>query len=250
MPSPAAGDVAVIEIKELSKSYGGLRPLRIKELTVGAHERVALLGLDKPMAEVFVNLVTGATLPDAGEVRLFGRDTASVADSAEWLALVDRFGIVSARAILLEPLTVLQNLAMPFTLDIDSLPEGIVLRARQLAEDVGLAEALLPRRVSDLNSVDRLRLRVARALALDPSILVLEHASAELPPDAGVAMAADIASAAMRRGCALVALTTDHQFAAAGASRVLTHEPASGRLSPGGRNWLGRILPGRFLLYT
>ena len=59
----------------MSKEYGGLRPLRIAELRVAAGERVAILGFDQPSAEVFVNLATGATLPDAGEVSVFGRAT-------------------------------------------------------------------------------------------------------------------------------------------------------------------------------
>ena len=66
-----------------------------------------------------MNLVTGASLPDAGSVDVFGHPTSAIADSTEWLAIVDRFGIVSDRAVMLEGLTVLQNLAVPFTLDIE-----------------------------------------------------------------------------------------------------------------------------------
>ena len=106
----------VLAIAGVSKNFGGLRPLRLQELTVDAGEQVALVGFDQPSAEVFVNLVTGATLPDAGTISLFGRPTADIVDSADWLAVVDRFGIVSARAVLLDQLTVIQNLAMPFTL--------------------------------------------------------------------------------------------------------------------------------------
>ena len=80
-------------------------------------------GFDQPSAEVFVNLATGATLPDAGDVSVFGRPTTAIDDSADWLATVDRFGIVSERAVLLDALTVIQNLAMPFTLEIEPPPD-------------------------------------------------------------------------------------------------------------------------------
>jgi hypothetical protein len=66
-------------------------------------------------------MATGASLPDRGDVRLFGRSTSAIADSADWLSVVDRFGIVSSRAVLLDALTVVQNLAMPFTLEVDPL---------------------------------------------------------------------------------------------------------------------------------
>ena len=132
---------AVLEFAGTSKVYGGLRPLRIAELRVHAGDSVALLGFDQPTAEVFVNLATGATLPDAGEVSIFGLPTRAIEDSADWLATVDRFGIVSERAVLLDALTVIQNLAMPFTLEIEPPPDAVRLRAEALARDVGLPEA-------------------------------------------------------------------------------------------------------------
>ena len=108
----------VVELSGVSKDYHGLRPLRIETLALAPGEPAALLGLDEPMAETFVNLVTGATLPDRGEVNVFGRPTSSIDDSADWLGVVDRFGIVSARAVLLDALSVIQNLSVPFTLEL------------------------------------------------------------------------------------------------------------------------------------
>ena len=227
----------VIELTALSKDYHGLRPLRTEKLDLAAGELVAILGLDQPMAETFVNLVTGATLPDRGEVRVFGRPTTAIGDSADWLAVVDRFGIVSERAVLLDALSVIQNLAIPFTLDIDPPPDDVRERAILLAREVGLREADWLRSVSELDAAGRIRIRLARALALDPDVLLLEHANAGLPADAGAALGADIRRIASRRGCALVALTAAPQFAAAVAPRVLTLDPASGRLSEPRRNW-------------
>ena len=63
----------VVEIAAVTKSYGGLRPLRIRALAVAPGERVAIAGIDAAGAEVMVNLVTGASLPDEGEIRVFGR---------------------------------------------------------------------------------------------------------------------------------------------------------------------------------
>ena len=227
----------IIELTALSKDYHGLRPLRIEKLNLAAGELVAILGLDQPMAETFVNLVTGATLPDRGEVRVFGRPTSAIDDSADWLAVVDRFGIVSERAVLLDALSVIQNLAIPFTLDIDPPPDDVRERASLLAREVGLRDADWLRSVSELDAAGRLRIRLARALALDPGVLLLEHANAGLPADAATVLGADIRRIASDRGCALVALTAAPEFAAAVALRVLTLDPASGRLSERRRNW-------------
>jgi ABC-type sugar transport system ATPase subunit len=62
----------ILEISGVSKDYHALRPLRIEHLTVIAGEHVALRGLDQTMAVLFVNLITGATLPDRGEIQASG----------------------------------------------------------------------------------------------------------------------------------------------------------------------------------
>ena len=219
----------VLEFAGVSKDYRMLRPLRVDELAVSADERVAILGLDLVAAEVFVNLATGAVLPDAGEVRVFGRPTSAIAESMEWLALVDRFGIVSDRAVLLDGLTVLQNLAMPFTLEIEPPPDDIARRARSLAREVGLPEEHLENRVADLDADTRMRVRLARALALDPAIVLLEHPTASIERSQAGGLGRDVLGTAERRGIALVALTADQAFARAVAPRVVTVD-GKGRL--------------------
>ena len=141
----------------MSKDYRGLRPLRIAELRVAAADHVAILGFDQASAEVFVNLAIGATLPDEGEVCIFGRPTKAINDSADWLATVDRFGIVSERAVLLDALTVIQNLAIPFTLEIEPPPDDVRARAEALAREVGLSETSWATPVADLDAAGWVR---------------------------------------------------------------------------------------------
>jgi ABC-type transporter Mla maintaining outer membrane lipid asymmetry ATPase subunit MlaF len=229
----------VLELSDVSKDYRGLRPLRIASFRVAAGERVAILGLDETAAEVFVNLVTGASLPDRGEVRLFGRSTAAIADSADWLSVVDRFGIVSSRAVLLDTLTVAQNLAMPFTLDVDPLSHDVRERAVALAEEVGLPDATRDRPVGELDAGGRFRVRLGRALALDPAIVVIEHPTAELSGQDVAAVAARCRDVALARKTATITLTADRDFGERVANRVLALQPATGRLS--GAGWLSRL---------
>jgi predicted ABC-type transport system involved in lysophospholipase L1 biosynthesis ATPase subunit len=220
----------VLELAGVTKNYHGLRPLRLEQLTVHAGDRVALLGFDRPAAEIFVSLVTGAALPDAGSVTLFGRLSCDINDGAEWLATADRFGIVSDRAVLLEALSVVQNLALPFTLEIEPPPADVRRRAADLAAAVGLPASAWERPVGDLDAAGHARVRLGRALALDPAVLVLEHVSAGLDRTAARLLADDTRRVSISRGTALVALTADERFAATVASRVLTVDPATGRL--------------------
>ncbi len=69
------GPAPAFVLQDISKVYGGLRPLRVRSLVVPAGAVIALTGVDAPAAETLVNLLTGATLPDTGEVRVFGRAT-------------------------------------------------------------------------------------------------------------------------------------------------------------------------------
>jgi ABC-type transporter Mla maintaining outer membrane lipid asymmetry ATPase subunit MlaF len=227
----------VLEIRDLSKAYGGLRPLRIRHLAIEAGERVAVRGIDAGAAELLVNLVTGATLADQGEVRIEGRSTADIADGDEWLASLDRFGLVSSRAVLLEGATVAQNLAMPFTLAIDPVPADVRDRVVALAIECGLAEQWLDAPAGALPPDVRVRAHLGRAVALEPRLLIVEHPTADVPPDGRAALAADIARVADIRRLATLIVTMDGTFAAAAAHRALELAPATGELRPVKRGW-------------
>lgn len=222
----------VLELSGVSKAYGALRPLRIEHLVLAPGDQVALLGLDQTAAEVLVSLVTGATLPETGHVRIFGRATSDITESSDWLTVLDRFGIVTERAALLESMTVLQNMAIPFSLDIEPPPPDVARLASALAAESGLADALLEQRLGTLDTASRMRVRLGRALAFDPGLLLLEHPSAALARADVVPLACDVRAVAERRTLATLTITADGEFAGAVSERAYILEPATGRLKP------------------
>ena len=220
----------VLHIRNVRKSYQGLRPLRIRELIVRRGESVALEGFDAGAAEVLVNLVTGASVPDEGEVAVLGSPTSSISDGDAWLASLDRFGIVSPRAVLLEQLTLLQNLGMPFSLDIEPIAPELAERARALGRDAGIPDAALAQRVAALSPAIRMRAHLARAVALDPALLLLEHPTATLEADDRRPFGEDVKRVAGRRGLTTVIISEDDAFSRAAADRRLTLNGATGEL--------------------
>jgi ABC-type transporter Mla maintaining outer membrane lipid asymmetry ATPase subunit MlaF len=234
----------VLELSAVIKDYRGLRPLRIEHLVIEPGEQLALLGFDRPSAEVLINLITGTTLPDRGDIRVFGQSTAAIQDSAEWIAFVDRFGLVTERAVLLEGLSVVQNLAIPFSLDIE--PPGAEVRSRAvaLALEVGLEETICDGRVADLDAASLARIRLGRALALDPLVVLFEHPTAGVPRSEIAALGRSMRAVIERRGVAALTLTADGDFAAAVAKRVLALDPSTGRLARHRGGWLTRIRRG------
>ena len=228
----------LIDVRGVTKNYGGLRPLRLAALTVAPGDRIAILGLDAPAAEILVTLLTGAALPDEGEVRLFGRATAAIADTDEWMATLDRVGMVSPRAMLADDFTLRQSLALAFTLSLDPVPESVAGNVAHLSAEVGLTAQDLDTLVRDAPPLVKARCRLARSLAASPGVLLLEHANA-LVPEGAAAFGREIAALAKTRGMAVLALTADETFASAVAKRVFALDAATGQLKARGgwRRW-------------
>lgn len=210
----------------------------MQSLNVDAGERVALSGFDAGAAEVLVNLITGASVPDEGTVEVCGRVTHAIADGDDWLAWLDRFGIVSPRAVLLDAATLGQNLAMPLTLQIDPVPPAILAQVDRLADDVGLDRALLDRPIAGLDPAARARAHLARAIALGPSILILEHPTVGFAAGQAKPFGEAVARVSASRPHATLIISEDAEFSAAAADRRLALHPASGELRAAGRRWL------------
>jgi ABC-type lipoprotein export system ATPase subunit len=230
-PSPASA-TAVLQISGIRKNYAAVRPLRIKSLAIAPAERVAIAGIDAAGAEMIVNLVTGASLPDEGEIRVFGRSTADLADGDAWLASLDSFGIVTERAVLLEAATLAQNLTLPFTLEIDPIAPDMRDRVGRLAEECDIAAEWMEQRAGELTPAVKARAPLARAIALGPALLLMEHPTAALQETERSAFGTVVARVCETRALAALMMTADPEFAAVAAHRALTLEPSTGALAP------------------
>lgn len=220
-----------LELTGVVKDYRGLRPLRIADLVVDAGDRVAIAGLDRAAAEVFVDLVNGALLPDAGVVRVLGRSTADITESDDWLTWLDAFGILTPRAVLLEGSSLAQNLALPLSLDFDPMPAPLRAQVEALAAEVELPADRLDRPIGDLPPVVRLRAHLAKALALGPKIMLLEHPTATLAAEDTKPFAETVRRVAEARRLTLVALTEDAVFADIVATRACKLHGGTGALT-------------------
>jgi predicted ABC-type transport system involved in lysophospholipase L1 biosynthesis ATPase subunit len=232
----------LLQLRDVTQEYGGLRPLRIKALDVRPGQTLAILGLDQSAAEVLVNLLTGSTMPRTGEVRAFGRATTDIPDSDAWMVALRQYGLLGARTVLVEQLTVAQNLAIPVTLEVEPLPEALQARVRALGAEVGLSADALDRRPSQLGPLDLQRLRLGRALALEPRVLLAEHPTASLERNDADQLGRDMSRIVSTRAMAAVYITADRAFAQHAADEIVMLKPATGDLvsAVGWRRWLGR----------
>jgi len=176
--------VPLIEMRGVTKDHGGSQPLRVLALAVSDDHRLVLSGLDRAAAETFFHLVSGAALPDEGRVSVDGADTRTIRTDTEWLVSLDRFGFMTHRAALLESLDVAANLALPMTLEVEPMLPSVLRQVQGLADDVGLTRPQLAQAVGALDALARARLHLARALAVRPRLLLLEHPTEGLRSDA------------------------------------------------------------------
>lgn len=231
----------ILQLRDVTQEYGGLRPLRIKSLDLRAGQRLAILGMDQAAGEVLVNLLTGATTPRTGEVRAFGRLTKEIPDSDTWLVALRQYGLLGVRTVLVEQLTVEQNLAIPLTLDVDPMPEALKTQMRALGAEVGLGATVLDRRPAELGPLDLQRVRLGRALALGPQVLLAEHPTAPLERGDAEQLARDMSRIVSSRAMAAVYITADRAFAQHAADEIVMLKPATGELvsAVGWRRWFG-----------
>jgi ABC-type lipoprotein export system ATPase subunit len=231
-PSP------LIQIRDLSKGAGLATPFRIRSLDVAVTDRVIIRGVERPLAELLIHLITGAAVPDEGVVRIAGADTRSIATDTEWLGSLDRFGLVSDRAVLLDSLPAAANVALPLTLAIEPMSAETRHAVDLLADEVGLAPRLLDQPMASLGALDRLRVHLARALANGPELLLLEAPTSAL---SDAASSEDFGRTLDRlskdRPIGWLAISNDQAFVAGSGGRVLDFELATGRLRRPNRWW-------------
>jgi predicted ABC-type transport system involved in lysophospholipase L1 biosynthesis ATPase subunit len=229
----------LVEVASVVKSYGGPQPLRLNALRLDRGERYTLAGFDAGAAEMLIHLITGAALPDEGDVRIAGTSTRAITTDTAWLSSLDRFGLVTERAVLIEKITLADNLALPLTLSIDPIPDSIRPEVELLARDVGLPPGRLTAIVETRTPAERARLHLARAIATRPAILLFEHSTKAFDAAAAVSLGVTLRQVADARGLGWIVFTEDERFARAAGGKRLRLDSASGKLLEAG--WIKRL---------
>jgi branched-chain amino acid transport system ATP-binding protein len=164
-------------IKGLSKRFGGLRAVQDVSFTVREGETVALIGPNGAGKTTSFNLITGFHRPDEGSVSAFGREIVGLRPhSVCALGLARTFQVAKPFGAM----TVLANVMTGAFLR-DRHADIAREKAREAIEFVGLsAREQTPAR--DLTTIDQRRLEMARALATQPRLLLLDEVMAGLNP--------------------------------------------------------------------
>jgi len=179
-PRPVAAPAqATLVAKGLRKAFGGLVAVDALDITIGKGEIVGLIGPNGSGKTTALNLISGALRADAGEIRYQGQPIEGLpAHRIAQLGVARTFQLVRP----LGTMTCAENVIAGLAFRSPAVwGEAAERSARALLERVGLAEkADIP--AAQLTYIDQKRLELARALALDPGLLLLDEWLAGLNP--------------------------------------------------------------------
>jgi branched-chain amino acid transport system ATP-binding protein len=191
--APAPPAVAILSAVHITKRFGGLEALRDVSFDVPQHSIVSLIGPNGAGKTTLFNMMTGLYRPTEGSILLQERDiTHARPDEITGLGVARTFQNIR----LFGAMTATENVMIGHHARMRAGLFGAIVRtprvrreeretrarARDLLAYVGLREAVFDRLASQLSYGDQRRVEIARALASEPKVLLLDEPTAGMNP--------------------------------------------------------------------
>ena len=215
-------DPAIV-VQSLHKSFGSQTVLKGIDLKIAQGETVAVLGRSGTGKSVLLKLIVGLQKPDSGSIRIHGKEIIEL-PLDELNEVRKKIGFLFQEAALYDSLTLEENVEFPLRRHNNISEKEQKDRARELLSRVGMENDLnkLP---SQISGGMKKRIGLARALALDPDILLFDEPTAGLDPITASEIEELILNLQKERETASVVVTHDLHGAKTVSDRVaLIHE--------------------------
>ena len=171
----------VIQVVDLRKGFNGHEVLRGLSFDVPRGVRFVIMGGSGSGKTVCLRLIAGLIRPDGGQIRVFGRNIEHISEEA-LLPIRRRMGYVFQGAALFDSLTVYENVSYSLHEHSNLDEDAIAGRVRHLLSLVGLEEGVVTKLPAELSGGMRKRVGIARALAIEPEVMLFDEPTAGLDP--------------------------------------------------------------------
>jgi phospholipid/cholesterol/gamma-HCH transport system ATP-binding protein len=196
-----------VVVKDLYKSFGEQKVLQGVNLSVASGEILSVLGRSGTGKSVLLRLLIGLEKPESGSICVNGQEiTGLPLDGLNEVR--KKLGFLFQQAALYDSMTIEENVAFPLIRHSKLTPEERNDRARQLLSSVGL-DSDLDKAPSEISGGMKKRVGLARALALDPEIVMFDEPTAGLDPISGAEIGELIQQLKKDRGITCIVVTHD-----------------------------------------
>lgn len=171
----------MIEIKNLTKSFGDLLVWENVEFTINDGETVAVIGRSGCGKSVLLKHINALLTPDNGEVIIDGRNIFEL-DYVDQRKLRQQFGVLFQGSALFDSINTFENIAFPLRYFTDYTEQEIEEKVMKALRYVNLEESA-DKETSDLSGGMRKRVGLARAIILEPKYIMYDEPTSGLDPE-------------------------------------------------------------------